>query len=136
LGDVFTTNAAPFAWTNSIFPNELQAGERFDEGTVTQVLVNVYERDPRARAACLKHYGCRCAVCDLSFEERYGPLGKAFIHVHHKKPLASVGAGYTVDPLIDLVPVCPNCHAMLHRTRPPRQVDELRLLVRSSDNNA
>jgi hypothetical protein len=130
LGDVFTTNAAPPAWTNSIFPTELKPGERYDEGTVKQVLVNAYERDPRARAACLKHYGCRCAVCDLSFEERYGSLGKAFIHVHHKKPLASVGAGYTVDPLRDLVPVCPNCHAMLHRTPTPLTTDELRERIR------
>jgi 5-methylcytosine-specific restriction protein A len=40
--------------------------------------------------------------------------------------LASIGVSYTVDPIKDLRPVCPNCHAIIHRTDPPCSVDELR----------
>jgi len=61
----------------------------------------------------------------MSFEQRYGPIGKGFIHVHHKKPLASREV-YNLDPVEDLVPVCPNCHAMLHTYDPPLTVDELK----------
>ena len=56
----------------------------------------------------------------------YGPLAEGFIHVHHLKPLAQVGEAYNVDPVADLAPVCPNCHAMIHRRREPYGIDELR----------
>jgi hypothetical protein len=51
--------------------------------------------------------------------------GAGFIHVHHRKPLALIGRSYAVNPVKDLVPVCPNCHAMLHTQNPPLSVEEL-----------
>jgi predicted HNH restriction endonuclease len=76
--------------------------------------------------------GARHSVCDLDFEDRYGDMGKDFIHVHHLKELSSVGPGYEVDPIDDLRPVCPNCHAMLHKRRPAFTPDELRRILRRS----
>jgi hypothetical protein len=101
-------------------------GLLFGEGAVPRVTVNKYERDPRARKECLDKFGYRCTVCDIDFEKRYGELGRGFIHVHHLKELSTVGTGYRVDPLEDLRPVCPNCHAMLHRQRPALLPQELR----------
>ena len=49
------------------------------------------------------------------FEEKYGVIGRGFIHVHHIVPISTIRESYQVDPVRDLVPVCPNCHAMLHR---------------------
>lgn len=109
-------------------PEQVPRGD-YREGAVRQVLVNAYERDRAARQACIDHFGPACVVCDLRFEERYGPLGAGFIHVHHIVPLAEIGAGYQVRPTEDLRPVCPNCHAMLHRRRPPLTVEELRLAL-------
>jgi hypothetical protein len=103
-----------------------EPGLLFDEGAMAQVTVNKYERDPRARKECLDKFGYKCSVCDLDFEKRYGELGRGFIHVHHLKELSTVGAGYRVNPLEDLRPVCPNCHAMLHRQRPALLPEELR----------
>src|SRR5207248_8840219 len=74
-----------------LYPDELEPGLKYIEGARKQVRVNAYERNTRARTACLKHYGYRCAVCKLLFEERYGSLGKGFIHIHHLKPLALAG---------------------------------------------
>ncbi|GAG62837.1 unnamed protein product [marine sediment metagenome] len=37
--------------------------------------------------------------------ERYGEIGKNFIHVHHKKALNRIGREYMVDPFKDLIPV-------------------------------
>jgi len=96
------------------------------EGAVESVIVNAYERDQVARQACIFHYGTRCQVCRFDFGERYGEVGKGFIHVHHLIPLSEIRAQYRVDPVDDLRPVCPNCHAMLHRTSPPLKIDELR----------
>lgn len=103
----------------------------FREGSVGEVTINAFERSPTARQACIAHWGSRCIVCGLSFDERYGELGQGFIHVHHLIPLAAVSGTYEVDPVIDLRPVCPNCHAMLHRKDPPLAIDELRALLRA-----
>jgi hypothetical protein len=96
------------------------------EGASRKVTVNAYERNPEARTACIRHWGTSCVVCGFNFGVRYGDLGKDFIHVHHLVPLAKVGNEYLVDPVADLRPVCPNCHAMLHRTDPPCSIEDLK----------
>ena len=70
--------------------------------------------------------GCKCAACGFDFAISYGDLGRDFIHVHHLKPLRAIVAEYEVDPKNDLVPVCPNCHAMIHRSDPCLTVAQLR----------
>jgi hypothetical protein len=101
-------------------------GQSYVEGAVRQTDLSVYERNPAARAACIAHWGDRCAACSVSFLERYGDIGRGFIHVHHVVTVASTSGRYTIDPVRDLIPVCPNCHAMLHRNDPPFTVDDLR----------
>lgn len=108
------------------FPDAIEDAKLYSEGAKKTVTVNAYERDPAARNACLQRNGYRCAVCDMSFAERYGDIGRSFIHVHHKKPLAGIKTAYKVNPSKDLVPVCPNCHAMLHTTNPPLGIEELK----------
>jgi 5-methylcytosine-specific restriction protein A len=110
----------------SPYPDELPDGRRYSSGAVARVLVNRYERSPKARAACLAKHGRKCIVCRLALGQRYGHIGKGFIHVHHLKPLSATKRSYRLDPATDLVPVCPNCHAMLHRRNPPFTVNELR----------
>ena len=107
-------------------PDDLQDEKGYVEGAKKRITVNAYERDSKARKACLKRHGYRCAVCNMNFQEVYGEVGKQFIHVHHKKPLAGRRTGYTVKPTIDLIPVCPNCHAMLHTSNPPLGIAELK----------
>jgi 5-methylcytosine-specific restriction protein A len=113
---------------DSLFPDEVVVGS-YLEGRVRQVTVNSYERNKRARAACLKQHGCNCSVCGLNFEARYGEIGKRFIHVHHKNPVALRDQRYKLNPKKDLIPVCPNCHAMLHTHNPPLRVEELRRML-------
>ena len=98
------------------FPDEVRNNSRYIEGAVRRVSVNAYERNPAAREACIEHHGVACAVCGMNFERLYGQIGRGFIHVHHLRDLAGIGKEYEVDPLNDLRPVCPNCHAMLHRS--------------------
>jgi hypothetical protein len=90
------------------------AAQVFIEGACAQVTRNIYERDGEARAKCLQYLGRRCCVCSLDFEEEYQDRGRDFIHVHHLEPLSSRKGPSATEPLTELVPVCANCHAMLH----------------------
>lgn len=94
------------------------------EGARVDVVQSRSERKPMNRAACLKAHGYACVVCGIDFGERYGPIGEGFIHVHHLRPLAE--GERMVDPVADLRPLCPNCHAMAHRKDPPWSIEELK----------
>ena len=101
------------------------------EGARIRVEVNRYERSPVNRAACIAHYGTRCVACGLDYSEKYGQLGSEYIEVHHRIPVSEMGGSYRVDPVKDLVPVCANCHAMLHRGKPPLSVEALAQIINS-----
>jgi len=105
---------------------EVQDSEQFIEGATKTIAVNSYERNPEARAKCIAHYGCKCFACGFEFEKTYGEIGKAFIHVHHVIPLASIGVEYVVDPISDLRPLCPNCHGVIHRTKVALTIEALK----------
>ncbi|MCB2300295.1 HNH endonuclease [Clostridium tagluense] len=87
---------------------------KLTEGAKRQIVVNAYERNYKARQACIEHYGFRCVVCGFDFEKFYGDEFEGIIHVHHVKPLFEIKESYEVDPIKDLRPVCPNCHSALH----------------------
>lgn len=98
----------------NLLADEILLPNRFHEGAVTTISVNAFERSNKARTECLKHHGYSCKVCSMDFASQYGDIGVGYIHVHHLTPLSSIAKGYEVDPITELVPVCPNCHAMLH----------------------
>lgn len=108
---------------------EQDLSEEYKEGGVLDCHGDKYERNHKAREECLKYYGYNCRVCGFDFEERYGKRGRNFIEVHHRVPLSERKEEYNVDPIRDLIPVCPNCHAMLHRTKPAITVEELISLI-------
>ncbi len=107
-------------------PEEVPSSATHLEGKVRQVLVNSYERNPKARTKCISHYGAICSVCAFDFGMAYGKIGEGFIHVHHLKEISSIAEEYEVDPIEDLRPVCPNCHAMLHTQRPALTIEMLK----------
>lgn len=117
--------------SNPLLPGEVQHNDSYPEGALRTVTVNAYERNPRARRACVAHHGPICAVCDFKFEQFYGPIGKGFIHVHHVLPLSKVRKEYKVDPIKDMVPVCPNCHAMLHGGNGVMSIQKLRKTIQN-----
>ncbi len=117
------------------FPEEIENDkkEQFYEGAVKQITVNSYERDVKARQKCIEIYGLNCVVCGFNFEEKYGEFGKNFIHIHHLNPLSEIKEEYIVDPKRDLRPVCPNCHAMLHRKKDTLSIEELKDILSLKD---
>lgn len=113
------------------YADEIDSEKTFPEGVLKQVKVNVYERNPQARAICINKYGVTCMVCGFDFGKKFGNLGEGFIHVHHLTPLSEIRKGYKLNPISDLRPVCPNCHAMLHqRKREPYTIAELRAILK------
>lgn len=112
-----------------VFPEEIPDPGLFLEGAKKTITVNIYERDANARTACLRRWGLRCAVCSFDFKTKYGELGEGYIHVHHLRPLSEVGTAYELDPVRDLRPVCPNCHAMLHRRTPALDIAALQEIL-------
>ncbi len=117
-----------------LFPEELELknSEVYNEGLKKTILINSYERNPKARKVCIEYWKSKCIVCEFDFEKVYGELGKGFIHVHHLKQISEIGIEYQVDPIEDLRPVCPNCHSMLHKTNPPLKIEELKEIIKAS----
>ena len=104
------------------------------EGACIKVLVNKYERSPANRAACISVHGSVCKVCGFDFFAVYGSLGHGYIEVHHLIPVSRMGSGYVVNPVRDLIPVCSNCHSILHRVDPP--LDHIELAKHISSNSS
>jgi 5-methylcytosine-specific restriction protein A len=101
------------------------------EGNVIWGIQRKIERNKKARRECINHYGTVCQVCGFDFEKVYGEIGKGFIHVHHIEKLASKTGEHVVDPIKDLITVCPNCHAMLHSNSDGEEitVDRLKKII-------
>lgn len=108
--------------------------DEYEDGKKSQVLTNRYERNPLNRELCLQANGYTCKICGFDFKKKYGSIGEGFIHVHHIEQLSLTGA-HVIDPVHDLIPVCPNCHAMLHTRKPPLLPDELKEIIRENELN-
>ena len=67
----------------------------------------------------------------------YGERGKGFIEVHHTEPLGSLSEEKIINPQIDLVPVCSNCHRIIHRRKDyVLSISEVKELLRNKDEYA
>ncbi|HWQ96707.1 MAG TPA: HNH endonuclease [Negativicutes bacterium] len=91
-----------------------------------------YERNPLNRQLCVASKGYICAICGFDFSSTYRDIGNGFIEVHHIEPLSMMEDERAIDPIKDLIPVCSNCHSMIHRRKPPLLPDELQeMMIRS-----
>ena len=110
-----------------IFPyREEENGEV--EGQIQEVVSNRFERSKKNRTLCLSYYGYDCQGCKVNLKESYGSIADRFIHVHHLTPISSGGITL-INPIKDLIPLCPNCHSIVHRKDPPLTINELKNLL-------
>lgn len=109
------------------YPAENEQG--LMEGAKATVTVNKYERNRKARRECISHYGSACYFCGVDFGKIYGDAYAGFIHVHHIVPLSEIKEKYSVDPIRDLLPVCPNCHAVIHFSGDALSLDEAKSIL-------
>ena len=107
-------------------------GEPLTDGSPKSASVTVYERNPIARQQCIAHYGSDCYACGFSFGSAYGESADGYIHVHHLKPISAKHGKRSVDPIRDLRPICPNCHAVVHLQNPPLSIVELKRMLKEA----
>jgi hypothetical protein len=120
------------AGVGGLLPEEVQESPPLFEGAVRQITVNAYERNPAARQKCIAAHGTTCCVCGFNFGAIYGPETEGYIHVHHLRALSEADGEYAVDPVKDLRPVCPNCHAVLHLGGECRSIDEVKKMLKEN----
>ncbi|MBY0120919.1 EVE domain-containing protein [Bacillus sp. S/N-304-OC-R1] len=115
---------------SDIESQEIEEGNGI-EGTKKSYLVNKYERVPKNRKKAIEIHGLNCYVCGFNFEEVYGERGKDFIEVHHISPLSTLEEAVEINPKTDLVPLCANCHRMIHRRKDEiLTIEELREILK------
>jgi hypothetical protein len=112
-------------------PDEYPLNTNFVEGGIVSIVVNRFERDPAARAACIAAHGSSCHICGFNFAAAYGADAEGYIHVHHLRPLANAREAHKIEPATDLRPVCPNCHAIIHLGGNCRTIDQVREMMNS-----
>lgn len=119
--DGLEEQAEPLSASTSAFYSE--GGRVFFYGTK-------YERNKKNREMAIQYHGCKCKACGFDFEAVYGEMGKGFIEIHHTKPLYSLQEEIVIDYRTDLVPVCSNCHRILHRNKEKMlSIEELKQLI-------
>lgn len=99
--------------------------EEVNEGEAKIITTKTYVRSRVLREIAIEKFTERgkikCAICGYDFSENFGKYGKGYIEIHHKKPVCSYetkDVKLVVNEALDnLVPVCPNCHRMLHRKK-------------------
>jgi 5-methylcytosine-specific restriction protein A len=101
----------------------------FSEGKQNKYLTNTYERNLKAREICLKYYGCKCIICGFDFEKIYGEIGKGIIHVHHINKISEINGEHEIDAIKELVPVCPNCHTVIHSKKEIYTINEMKEII-------
>jgi len=109
--------------------------DEYYEGDKKEKWSIYYERNPKARKECLDYHGYTCKICGFNFEATYGLLGRDYIHVHHINPISTIKKKYKINPINDLMPVCANCHAMLHIGKEILTDKELKKIIRKQKNN-
>jgi predicted HNH restriction endonuclease len=112
LADYFKINVVGISSQQDTLLNSIQT--EIVEGDLIQINSTRYERDKEIRSECLRIHGTKCKICGFDASKVYGEdfIGK--IHVHHITPLSFIKSEHKVDPEIDVIPVCPNCHMIIH----------------------
>jgi len=96
------------------------------EGAISLKVIRQRERSRKNRQLCLGYHGNSCLACGVNPKEKYGTEAE-IIEVHHIQPLSTLDERRIFDPVIDLIPLCPNCHRAIHTRRPmPLTIEELR----------
>jgi predicted HNH restriction endonuclease len=116
---------------NDIEAELAQEDTFYMEGAAKQYYGTRYERNAKNRFLAIKKYGATCQVCGFNFEQNYGARGKDFIEVHHVKPLYTLNQEVMINPENELVPLCSNCHRMIHRKKDDvLSVEQLKAMLR------
>jgi predicted HNH restriction endonuclease len=103
--------------------------DEFVEGFKNEIIKENSYRDRKLIDAAKKHFEPTCAICKFNFEKTYGLHGKGFIEMHHLIPISE---GKRISTVKDLVPVCSNCHRMLHKGKITLDVEDIKKMIQKN----
>lgn len=137
---LITTHSQPYTYQDPLTPAATPEEDSvMEEGALRQVSITTKERNRNARQACLRKYGDQayiCQACGFDFEKFYGLKGREYIEVHHLNPIAAIDGAHEIDSAEGLVPLCSNCHSMIHRAGPnilrPITLEALKELINAN----
>jgi 5-methylcytosine-specific restriction protein A len=124
-------------------PEEIteKQSQKLKEGAKYKITIDAYERNPKAKQECIEYYKklnngrIICQICGFDFESFYGKEVEGLINVHHLKPLHEIGEEYEIDAINDLIPVCPNCHLVIHSREPVYTPKEVKKMIKRCNLN-
>ena len=97
-----------------------------EEGFVQIGQVKAKARSRMLVAIAKKHYlfngKISCVACNFNFHDFYGEIGRGYIEIHHLKPIYAYESKLKQsiqDALKNVVPLCSNCHSIVHRKNDP-----------------
>lgn len=106
------------------------------EGKKLYYYTTKYERKASNRNAAIEIHGTKCFGCGFDFEKYYGKRGAGYIEIHHIKPLSELDEEIEVNAETDLIPLCSNCHRMVHRVKTDiLTLEELRKIIAENNEN-
>lgn len=114
---------------------DIEQFQTLTEGAKKKITINSYERNPVAKAKCISYYKSKnngkvkCEICGFDFGAIYGDEFSDKIVIHHIKEISLIGKKYKVNPVKDLLPICPNCHLIAHSKTPAYTPDEIRKML-------
>ena len=94
-----------------------------NEGSLLDKKVKKTQRSLKLREFAISKFtkkdGIQCIACGFDFKKNYGSIGEGYIEIHHIKPIFSFADNdfekTLADAVKNLVPLCANCHRMVHR---------------------
>ena len=106
-------------------------GPRLLSNELLDFVLEVLEKTSNLREKAIEIHGVTCKVCGFNFEKKYGNIGENFIEIHHIKPMYDIRKEILVNPQTDLIPLCSNCHKMIHRSkRKPYTIAQLKSMIK------
>ena len=112
-----------------------------DDGAIT---MEQRKRNMELREACIEIFKQRhggrivCECCGFDFARAYA-ISDEYIEVHHRFPFSQTEGEHPVNAETDLVPLCANCHRMIHHGMGGRgkcmTLDELKDIYRGRHYN-
>lgn len=92
----------------------------FLEGEAGEAQETVYrQRNMELREACIDYFRMLhdghivCECCGFEFAAQYD-IDDDYIEIHHRFPFSHTDGEHEVNSETDLVPLCANCHRMIH----------------------
>jgi hypothetical protein len=106
--------------------------EGFHEGGKQSAAQSIRSDDLREEAK--RKYGLECYCCGFKFEDFYDEIAQDRAIVHHLETFSGTNGSERVSTVEDVRVVCANCHYVIHFSKIPMDVDELRSLIETTWN--